>query len=127
MQYLTTQEVHTLHNKLIAIYWGLQGDKNIGQLDSVLSHIQNNELYPTIIEKITHMFFSITMFHCFNDGNKRTAIVSCWYFLEKNNYIIKDFASKMEDIAIWVAQWVIKKDALRDIFISMLLSFGYKI
>lgn len=65
------------------------------------------------------------MFHCFNDGNKRTAIASTRYFLESNDYKIEDFGSKLEDIAVGVAQAIITKDELANIFQSMFLSFGY--
>lgn len=125
VQYPTLDEVLWLHDTLVAVYWWLSWIKNKWQLDSVLTHIQNDELYPDIVNKCTHLFFGIIMFHCFNDGNKRTGIATVWYFLELNKIHIEDFVAKMEDIAIWVAQWIIAKEQLKNIFKSTLASFWY--
>lgn len=53
---------------------GLEGQLNIGQLESVLEHIKNDDYYPTFVDKLTHLFFGACKFHCFEDGNKRIAI-----------------------------------------------------
>ena len=33
------------------------GDLDLGKLDSVLTHIQNDNYYPTFIDKLVHLFF----------------------------------------------------------------------
>lgn len=33
------------------------GDLDLGKLDSVLTHIQNDDYYPTFIDKLVHLFF----------------------------------------------------------------------
>ena len=47
-----------------------------GKLGAVLEHIQNND-FPTLMQKLTYLFHSACMFHCFEDGNKRIAINPC--------------------------------------------------
>ena len=66
---------------------GALGVLNIKNLESVLEHIQNDDYYPTMEEKLTHLFFSACKFHCFQDGNKRIAITLCAQMLLCNGYL----------------------------------------
>jgi death-on-curing protein len=127
MIYIDIQDVLDLHDQLIHRFGWLHGIKNKWQLESVLSHIQNDIYYPEMIDKVTHLFFCFVMFHCFNDGNKRTAIASVSYFLYINNIYIPDIWSKLEDIAVWVAKWLIQKEQLHNIFLSLFASFAISI
>ena len=58
----------------------------------------------------------------FNDGNKRTSIYLAMHFLEINDKksVIDDFAQKMEDIVVRVAEDSLNKDELREIVIHTL-------
>ena len=49
-------------------------------------HIQNDDYYPALEDKLTHLVFALAKFHCFTDGNKRSAIALGAYFLELNGY-----------------------------------------
>jgi death on curing protein len=62
------------HDTVLAVSGGLAGVKNDGEVDSILQHIQNDDYYPDFISKLTHLVFSISKHHAFNDGNKRTNI-----------------------------------------------------
>lgn len=125
--YLNTSDIILIHEYILKKYWWLHWIKDFGQLDSILHHIQNDLYYPTVLEKICHLFFWIIKFHCFFDWNKRTAIMSLNTFLELNSFIIEDIIIKLEDIAVWVAENQINKEELMKIFKSMFLSFWYKI
>lgn len=127
LHYLTYENVLMIHDTILRTFGGLAWVKNPWQLESVLHHIQNDEYYPTIIEKASHLFFWLIQFHTFNDGNKRTALLSLHTFFILNEIYLEDFVIKMEDIAIWVAKWEIKKEELIKIFRSMFLSFGYNV
>ncbi len=127
MNYLSIDDIIDLHNEILLEFWWLAGVKDKQQLESVLQHIQNDEYYGSFIEKSTHLFFSIIKFHCFNDGNKRTAIWSLWLFFEVNNFEIPSLFTKMEDIAIWVAKNEISKEELQKIIKSTLISFWYSV
>lgn len=111
------------HDWIINNSGGLSGTKNIGQLESVLEHIQNDLYYPNFEEKLTHLVFSINKFHAFNDGNKRSSLVLGAYFLELNgyDYCIKKFVLEMENIIVWVAENKISKALLQEIVTSIIM------
>ena len=73
--YLTIDQAIETHRKTVEISGGgVLGHLDTGKLDSVLQYIQNDEYYPAFEDKLTHLFFSSNMFHCFEDCNKRIAI-----------------------------------------------------
>ena len=86
---LTKEEILQLHNKLLAKTGGLSGIRDMGMLESaVLNCMQTfdeTELYPTTIEKSAQTAFSICKNHPFNDGNKRTAILTMLVMLRLNH------------------------------------------
>ena len=81
IQYITIEQAIETHLKTIQYSGGGAGGLlNIGQLESVLEHIKNDEYYPTFVDKLTHLFFGACKFHCFEDGNKRIAITLCAHY-----------------------------------------------
>ena len=105
---------------------GMSGINNLGQLDSCLTHIQNDLYYPEFIDKLTHLVFSIVKFHMFNDGNKRSSIALGAYFLELNGYeIAQKFVREMENIVVWIAENKIDKDLLRELIESLIYEDDY--
>lgn len=73
--YLTLEQAEQIHRKTITYSGGGTYEPlDVGKLDSVLQHIQNDLYYPTFVDKLTHLFFCTCEFHCFADGNKRLAI-----------------------------------------------------
>ena len=92
---------------------GTVGVLEIDKLESVLEHIQNDDYYPTFELKLTHLFHSACMFHCFQDGNKRIAINLCAQMLLMNGYIrIEHFIRESENISYHGAAGNISKDLL---------------
>jgi death-on-curing protein len=84
--YFDTIHAISVHDDIIVKSGGNSGILNIGLLESVLEHIKNDIYYPSIEEKITHLFYSVNKNHAFNDGNKRSAIALSAYFMEINCY-----------------------------------------
>jgi len=116
------QEVINIHKRTIAVSGGgVVGLINIGSLDAVLEHIQNDMYYPSFIDKLTHLFFAANKSHCFQDGNKRIAISLGCIFLLKNGYLdaAQRFLYKMETISYHLAAGRIDKDFLREIIDSL--------
>jgi len=112
-----------VYNKTIFISGGGScGILNKGQIESILQHIQNDDYYPTLAKKLTHLFFSLNKFHCFEDGNKRIAISAGVLFLNLNGYIfrIKEFVTEMENISYHVAEGSIDKDFLEEIITAII-------
>jgi death-on-curing protein len=120
--YFTTAYAIKTHDKIIEISGGLPGIKDFGNLDSPLTHIQNDDYYPTFEEKLTHLVFSFNKFHAFNDGNKRTSIAIGAFFLEINGLdaFVNKFIIEMENIAVSVADDIIEKELLLEIVTSIL-------
>ncbi|HIV48527.1 type II toxin-antitoxin system death-on-curing family toxin [uncultured Helicobacter sp.] len=124
MNYLSLEEVIILHNDIMEAMNGLKGynKTQIGYLESALSHIQNDELYPSFLDKLTHLIFSCVKFHPFLDGNKRTALYLAKAFIKLNypKLVREDFYERLEDVVVEVASDSINKDGLREILKEML-------
>ena len=79
--------------------------KHSSFFESVLIHIQNDIYYPNLLEKLTHLVYSVIQNHAFVDGNKRTALACGAYFLGLNGYDkkIDNYLDIMEDVVVNVA------------------------
>jgi len=121
--YITIEQAIETHSKTVDVSGGDEkGQLNMGQLESVLEHIQNDDYYPTFEKKLTHLFFSACNFHCFADGNKRIAISLGAQFLLLNGYVFTagHFLRETENISYHVAAGKIGKDLLEDILTELI-------
>ena len=116
--YLTLEQAVKIHAKTVEVSGGgALGHLDLGKLESVLQHIQDDDYYPTFEEKLTHLFFSACKFHCFQDGNKRIAITLSAQMLLFNGYMycVSSFLREMENISYHVAAGNIDKELLQEI------------
>ncbi len=116
--YITPEQAKETHAKTIKYSGGgTLEELDFGKLESVLLNIQNDNWYPTFVDKLTHLFFSTCQFHCFADGNKRLAITLSALFLLLNGYmsIAPTFMQKTENISLNVAASKIDKELLHKI------------
>lgn len=123
INYITLSQAKEIHEKTIKYSGGgLTQAIDLGKLDAVLKHIQNDDYYPTFVDKITHLFFCTCEFHCFMDGNKRLAITLSAQFLLLNGYmaVAKDFFAITENISYHVASGKIGKELLHKIMLSII-------
>ena len=121
--YLTLEQAIDIHEKTVEISGGgTLGHLDLGLLDGVLQHIQNDDYYPTFEEKLTHLFFSACKFHVFQDGNKRIAITLCAQMLLFNGYLYctSSFIREMENISYHVAASSIDRELLADLISATL-------
>ncbi|MEA5477231.1 type II toxin-antitoxin system death-on-curing family toxin [Pseudanabaena galeata UHCC 0370] len=116
-----------LHDWIINNSGGLAGINNLGLLEAPLAHIQNDDYYPELEDKLTHLVFSVNKSHAFMDGNKRSSIELGCYFLKINgyDYVVKKFVLEMENIAVWVAEGLISKNLLGEIVKSLIYEDDY--
>ncbi len=124
-QYISIEEAREIHLATIKNSGGGDcGELDIGKLESVLFHIQNDDYYPTFLDKLEHLFFCSCKFHCFTDGNKRIAITLTAMFLLKNGYmgVARVYFREMENISYHVAAGHIDEDLLRRILEAILNS-----
>lgn len=115
IRYISFEDAQITHDKTIEHSGGgNKGVINLGQLESILVHIQNDDYYPTFVDKLTHLFFGVCSFHCYSDGNKRLAITLSVQFLLLNGYmaIAGQFFREMENISYHVASGKIGKELL---------------
>jgi len=121
--YLTLEQAVEVHRKTVEVSGGgTLGNLDLGKLESVLQHMQNDDYYPTFEDKLTHLFFSACKFHCFQDGNKRIAITLCAQMLLLNGYLYCSghFIREMENISYHVAAGNIDKDLLHEIISAVI-------
>lgn len=121
--YITLEQAIGIHEKTVKYSGGgALGHFDLGRLESVLQHIQNDDYYPTFVEKLTHLFFCTCEFHCFEDGNKRLAITLSAYFLLLNGYmaVAKSFFEITENISYQVAAGKIDKELLYKIMLALI-------
>jgi len=125
--YFTTEYAIKTHDKIIEISGGASGIKDLGNLESPLEHIQNDDYYPDFEDKITHLVFSINKNHAFTDGNKRSSIALGAFFLELNGLdsMVSKFIIEMENIAVYVADNKMDKDLLFKIITSIIYEEDY--
>jgi death on curing protein len=81
-----------IHDILIDKFGGGRGVRDLGLLESALHRpfatFENQELYPSPIEKAAAVLESILINHPFIDGNKRTAYVLMRLMLLEGGYDI---------------------------------------
>ncbi|GBH21560.1 Fic family protein [Pseudomonas syringae pv. actinidiae] len=111
-----------IHDWIIENSGGREGVLNIGNLESPLCHVQNDEYYPQIEDKLTFLVYSINKNHAFEDGNKRSSIALGAYFLQLNGYgyVVSRFVRNMENIAVWVADNKVGRELLQELLVSIL-------
>lgn len=125
--YFTTEYAVKTHDKIIEISGGANGILNIGTLDSVLEHIQNDLYYTELEDKLTHLVYAVNKGHAFQDGNKRSSIALGAFFLELNgfDFIASKFIIEMENIAVHIADNRIDKNLLGEIIQSLVYEDDY--
>ena len=125
--YFDTAHAIIVHDDIINKSGGFQGIRDLGQLESILEHIQYDLYYPNFENKLTHLFYAINKGHTFSDGNKRSSIALSTYFMEVNGYdfAVSKFIIEMENIAVDVADNRVDKDLLSEIIYSILYEYDY--
>lgn len=90
--------VEQRHNTLIDELGGSKGIRDIGGLEAAINRpfatFDQQDLYPTPIEKATAIFESLIINHPFMDGNKRIAYVMLRMILLENGL---DIAASQEE------------------------------
>lgn len=90
-KFIGIESVLKFHKMQIAVHGGSDGIRDIGLLESALGKPQNIFAYNpdcSIFDLAASYAYCIAKNHPFVDGNKRTSLVTCDAFLEKNGFII---------------------------------------
>lgn len=63
--YITPEQARITHAKTVEYSGGGTLEEiDFGRLEGVLYNIQNDDWYPTFVDKLTHLFFCTCQFHC---------------------------------------------------------------
>ena len=89
IEYFEIEKILEIHDNIINISGWLSGYKDKEGVNQVIDFMQNVLYYTNFVEKLAYLIFSISKNHFFNDGNKRTALVSGLFFLTINGYFSK--------------------------------------
>lgn len=89
MKILSKQQILMLHSALIAEFGGSDGIRDKGLFDSAINGpfqtFDNQDLYPTVLEKAARLGFGLVQNHPFIDGNKRIGTHAMLVFIDINN------------------------------------------
>lgn len=115
-EYLSVEEVITMHDTFLQEFGGLPGIRDINLLMSAVetpkSRMFGQDLHPTIYDKAAAYLYHIVCNHPFNDGNKRTGFGAALLFLKANSISIKFNKKKYENLVVEVAKGVITKEEI---------------
>jgi death-on-curing protein len=111
--WLETEEVLVIHDLQIAEHGGSPGIRDAGLLDSALARPKNLLAYGSpeisLMALAAAYAFGITANHPFIDGNKRTALVVSFTFLELNG--LEVLASQEE---VYMVFWLLAQSKLQE-------------
>lgn len=104
---LYSTELRMINKSVIEKDGGLLGEKDSGMIEYVcekpFQEYYGQNLYETLFEKASTLFYSVVKGHYFLDGNKRTACMALFVFLGKNGYELDFTEEELFDVAISVA------------------------
>lgn len=125
--YFDAAHAVSVHDWIVENSGGMHGTKNLHHLESPLGHIQNDDYYPSLVDKLAYLVFSINKNHAFNDGNKRSSIALGAYFLELNgyDYAVTRFVREMENVAVYLAANTVGKELLQSIISSLVYETAF--
>ncbi len=107
MKLLTLEQVVTLHQRVVEQSGGATGIRDRGILESALAQpymsYDGQDLYPTLIEKVAALGFSLINNHPFVDGNKRIGHAAIEVTLLMNGYEIQADVDTQETIIFAIA------------------------
>lgn len=110
-----------IHDAILEDEPGLAGMPDLGKLEGALSRIDNQRLYAgadDVFEIAARYAIALARGHCFNDANKRTALVTALTYLDLQGIEIRRSA-KLEDIMVDVASGQLHEQALADLLYAL--------
>lgn len=97
-----------LHTVAIDTFGGSEGVRDLESLQAAVARPWGSSFgsdhFPTPFDKAAAIAESIIRRHPFVDGNKRTAMYSAVYLLEKLGYELQAQQKELEDFAVNVAE-----------------------
>lgn len=105
--FLSAEDVLTLHADLVDLYGGEHGVRDMGLLDSAVAQPQasfgGQDLHQDLFEMAAAYLYHLVQNHPFFDGNKRTGAVAAMVFLDLNGIEIDAPKGSLYDLTMAVA------------------------
>ena len=107
MKKLTLDEILMFHGKIVKKTGGREGLRDKSLLESAINQVEQTfdgkDLYPTVIDKISVMTYSLISNHAFVDGNKRIGIAVMIITLKINSIEVYYTQEELIELALGVA------------------------
>jgi len=125
IQFLSIEDVITIHDETIVQEGGEPGILNLGMLDSAVQmprqQFGGEYLHPDLSAMAAAYLFHLAMNHSFIDGNKRVAFLSAMVFLRENGKTIAATPEKAEALVMEVASGKMDKSQLTAWFADQMI------
>lgn len=118
MNFLDSKQIIKYHDDIIDAVGGSTGLRDINLLESAIASAEQTYTYDEnsdAYDLAACYLYSIANNHAFNDGNKRTASVAAYAFLELNDIEVKLTDKEFEDLALGAATKQLDKKQIADI------------
>ena len=86
-EYLTVVEVYRMQHRLIELFGGMQGVRDLGAVEAAVFRPQTG-YYESLEEEAAALMESLGNNHGFLDGNKRIAFTAADVFLRRNGFFL---------------------------------------
>jgi len=120
MRFLSLREILELHDKIIDVFGGARGIRDMRALESAINQprltFNQTDLYPDVVTKAAALCFFLVMNHPFIDGNKRVGHAAMETFLILNGFEIEASLDEQELIILELASG----ELTREIFTTWL-------
>ncbi len=107
MTILSKEDIILLHSALVETTGGSDGIRDEALLDSAVQTpfqtFDNNEIYPTVMQKAARLCFGLVKDHAFVDGNKRIGAHAMLVFLALNGIEIECGQGELSEMILSVA------------------------
>ncbi len=118
--FLSTEDVLTLHAGQVDLYGGEHGVRDLGLLDSAVAQPRasfgGEYLHKDLFETAAAYLYHLVQNHPFLDGNKRTGAVAALVFLDLNGIEIDAPKGSLYDLAMAVATGQAGKAEIAEFF-----------
>jgi death-on-curing protein len=114
--YLSPAQAVALHHELLAVFGGLAGVRDRGNLEAAVARpamtFGGEDLYPDVAAKAAALMHSLILNHPFVDGNKRTGAAAAELMLELNGWALVAGDQDLEDLTLATARGEMSAEAL---------------
>ncbi len=114
---INTDHVIVFYKKIVEETGGSVGIKDRALIESALNRayatFDGQDLYPTIIDKISAITFGIISNHAFVDGNKRIGVSVMLLLLKINNISIQYTQEELVHLGLEVASGKLEIDNIK--------------